>query len=72
MCVDEWCPFLSELLSRATEPPGEPARLRVAGHSGAHLAEREGGRGGGLRLERSQQQHLQEKRLPRGEPFNEL
>lgn len=58
--------FLSGPFQRATEPPGKPARLCVAGDSGTHLAEREGGRGGCLRLERPQQRHLQEKRIPHG------
>ena len=58
----------SELFEEETDQPGEAAGLCVTGYPGAHLAEREGGGGGGLRLERPQQQHRQQTGLPRREP----
>lgn len=41
---------------------GEPASVRVALHGGAHLAQREGGGGDRLRLERQQPQHERQER----------
>lgn len=41
---------------------GEPARIRVALHRGADLAQREGGGGDRLRLERQQPQHERQER----------
>lgn len=42
---------------------GEPARLCVALHRGADLAQREGGGGDRLRLERQQPQHERQERI---------
>lgn len=42
---------------------GEPARICVALHRGADLAQREGGRGDRLRLERQQRRHECQERI---------
>lgn len=50
------CP-VAELLQGPAAAPGQPPCVRGSGHQGADVAEREGGGGGRLRLERAQQQH---------------